>query len=101
MRFLPPCLRRRSTTSDHFRRPAPAEQRFLGFDERASLKELVLAEDQALLEFVVDELGEDPTELFLRTMASRIPDVHEAIARSRRVGKPRVGMRRRPAGGCP
>jgi hypothetical protein len=77
----------------HRRRPVLAEKTFVTTDE------LLDPEDEALLEFLLNELKEeDPVDVYVRTCAPRVVDARDGISRARRAGRPRGGLRRRPCG---
>jgi hypothetical protein len=77
----------------HRRRPAPVEKGFVSTDD-----DTIALEDEAILEFVLNELEEDPVDVYIRTCAPRVVETRDGISRVRRAGRPRGGLRRRPCG---
>jgi hypothetical protein len=79
--------------SRHQRRPVPVDVGFV-----PTTNDLLALEDEEIIDFVLNELKEDPVDVFIRVCAPRDVEAREGISRMRRAGRPRGGQRRRPCG---
>jgi hypothetical protein len=92
MRFLMLGFRRRSSADKHQRRPARIDSPGTDFVTTAK------AEDDAEIEALLRELGEEPFDVWARLYTPGPAPEREPSVRVRRAGKPRMGIRRRATG---
>ncbi|MDI1429993.1 MULTISPECIES: hypothetical protein [Polyangium] len=89
MRFLSPRIRRRPSIARHDRRPIPVDPWSFTTNE--------YMESVTLVEFVLAEF-EDEEERRGADSAAGVGAMGARVARARRIGRPRAGLRRRAAG---
>ncbi|MDC3979392.1 hypothetical protein [Polyangium jinanense] len=89
MRFLAPHIRRRPFNPRHERRPVPADPWSFTTNE--------YMESVTFVEFVLADF-EDDEECYGPGSAADAHMTGARVARARRMGRPRAGLRRRAAG---
>lgn len=89
MRFLSPRIRRRPSIARHDRRPVPADPWSFTTNE--------YMESVTFVEFVLTEL-EDEEECRGADSVADADATGARVARARRIGRPRAGLRRRAVG---
>ncbi|MRG92945.1 hypothetical protein [Polyangium spumosum] len=90
MRFLAPRIRRRPSIARHDRRPVPADPWSFTANE--------YMEAVTFVEFVLGEFDDEEEERPASDAAADVQALGARVARARRMGRPRGGLRRRAAG---